>query len=53
MTLDEVFTDEPLVSREQAMREVTRHGLDWHEFTSECGDLDWYNGTEVLGWLGY
>ena len=41
------------VTREQAMREIRRHGLAWADFTADCGDRATYRGHVVLGWLGY
>lgn len=42
-----------LVSREEARREVTKHGVEFSEFLAEVGDRETYTGEEVLGWLGY
>lgn len=53
MTLDEVFDEEPMISKVEAMREVRRHGLDWADFIAEAGDKAEYNGREILEWLGY
>lgn len=53
MSLDEIFRDEPVVSRAEAIAEVNKHGLPVSEFLSEMGDEEEYNGAEVLGWLGY
>ena len=43
------------VTREQAQREINRHGcLDgWKLFLTEAGDKPTYTGKEVLDWLGY
>lgn len=49
----EVFEDEPEVSRLEAQHEVLLHHADWDEFVREHGDHDTYNGAVVLGWLGY
>lgn len=58
MTYDEAV--EATVSREEALREIERHAETpmeafekWCEFLSEVGDRPEYQGSEVLGWLGY
>ena len=53
MSIEQVFDEEPTVSRAEARHEIARHGLDWQDFTAECGDSVEYNGADVLGWLGY
>lgn len=42
-----------IVSREEARREIERHGCDWGEFVAEVIDREEYMGREVLEWLGY
>lgn len=44
---------EATVTKEQARREIEKHGCDWVEFLSEVGDKSEYRGAEVLDWLGY
>lgn len=54
---------EAVVTRAEAKAEVRRHHSSnveghtfeayWAEFLLECGDRDEYEGSEVLGWLGY
>ncbi|SKB50916.1 hypothetical protein [Luteibacter sp. 22Crub2.1] len=51
MTLEEAFT--ALVSRDEVLCEVRKHGCDENEFLTEVGDRDEYLGEDVLGWLGY
>jgi hypothetical protein len=51
MTLEEAFT--ALVSRDEALKEVRKHGCDKGEFLAEVGDRDEYLGEDVLAWLGY
>lgn len=53
MNIEQVFEEEPEVSRSEARHEIARHGMNWDDFTAECGDSDRYNGADVLGWLGY
>lgn len=53
MTLTEVFTDEPTVSRSEALGEVSRHGIEVSEFLTEFGDVEEYNSRRILEWLGY
>lgn len=53
MTFDQIYDEEPTVTRGQARHEIARHGLNWSDFTAECGDSDQYNGADVLNWLGY
>ena len=51
MTLAEAWEVE--VTREEAVREIKRHGLEPQEFFAEVGDREVYEGGEVLGWIGY
>lgn len=46
---------EATVTREEARREIARHDCDggFDAFLAEVGDRATYNGSEVLGWLGY
>lgn len=37
----------------QVRAELARHGVEWCEFTSECGEHDSYSAIAVLAWLGY
>lgn len=53
MSLTEVFTDDPTVSRAAALAEVARHNIPAEEFLAECGDFLAYSGRAVLEWLGY
>ena len=41
------------VTKEEARREVEKHGIDWEEFVDEMGRIDCYDSAEVLAWLGY
>lgn len=41
------------VTKEEARREILRHGHDPDDFFREVGDRLNYLGAEVLGWLGY
>ncbi|EXF95768.1 hypothetical protein HK44_020435 [Pseudomonas fluorescens HK44] len=41
------------VSREEARREIDKHGSSFVEFMQDIGDREEYSGEEVLGWLGY
>ena len=41
------------VSRKTAVREVEDHQLNPADFFADVGDKDWYEGSEVLDWLGY
>jgi hypothetical protein len=51
MTYEEAMQEE--VSREEARREILRHGHDPEDFFREVGDRLQYPGAEVLEWLGY
>ena len=47
---------EVMVSREQARREIAKHGQGaegFAEFLADVGDKPEYEGREVLDWLGY
>jgi hypothetical protein len=51
MTLEEAYETE--VSREEAIREIRKHGLNPADFFAYAGERETYEGSEVLGWLGY
>ncbi len=51
MNYDEAV--ESKVSREQAIREIRKHGQSDTEFYLEMGYKETYNGGDVLAWLGY
>jgi hypothetical protein len=42
-----------MVTRREARHEVLEHGLEWHDFIVDVGDLPEYSGEQVLAWLGY
>ena len=42
-----------MVTRREARHEVLEHGLEWHDFIADVGDLPEYTGEQVLAWLGY
>jgi hypothetical protein len=44
---------EATVTREEAEREIRKHGINPTEFFLEVGYRDTYTGAEVLSWLGY
>lgn len=41
------------ISKQEAIAEIIKHGLDPAEFFAEEGERDEYIGSEVLYWLGY
>lgn len=51
MSYEEALTE--TVTRQQAIRELVRHGVAPEEFFAELGDKEIYEGSEVLFWLGY
>ncbi len=51
MTYEEAITSN--VTKAEARREVELHSLLWSDFVADCGDHEEYDGSEVLGWLGY
>jgi hypothetical protein len=52
MTYEEA-TEGVEVTKQEALREIARHGLPTDEFLAECGERDTYNSIEVLAWMGY
>lgn len=46
---------ESTVTREEARAEIAKHDIDggFDLFLREVGDRAEYQGSEVLGWLGY
>lgn len=54
MSLDEVFTDNPPITRAQALRCLREHNCDdLDQFFAELGNTDTYSSKEVLEFLGY
>lgn len=53
MTLDEVYEDNPMISRRRAVVELERHDADVSEFFEELGRHEEYSSRDVLNWLGY
>ena len=51
MTYEEATETE--VSKAEAVREIRKHGLDPADFFAEVGERETYQGSAVLGWLGY
>lgn len=41
------------VSKNKVIHELKRHGFTFEEFSSEMGDEEIYDSTEVLIWMGY
>ena len=41
------------VTRAEAKREIEQHNLNFYDFVLDCGDKQYYIGSEVLNWLGY
>lgn len=54
MTYDEAIEAHD-ITRQEARAEIDRHTAEggWEAFIAECGDLEFYDGATVLGWLGY
>lgn len=53
MTLEEVFEDNPTISRKQAVKCVESHSCDVDAFLYEMGDQLTYSSKELLEYLGY
>lgn len=55
MSLDEVFNEDPHVSKATALRCIREHGVEdeLDNFFIELGDHDEYSSKAVLMWLGY
>lgn len=51
MSFEEAMLAE--VTREEARREVLRHGLNPEDFFRDVGNRSLYLGSDVLTWLGY
>ena len=51
MTYEEAM--KAVVSKQEAKREVERHGLEFNTFIQEVGDRPRYKGSTILNWLGY
>ena len=44
---------EEILTRQQAINQVHKHGINPIEFLAELGSNTHYTGEEVLNWLGY
>ena len=44
---------EAVVTAQEAKREIELHGHEFIDFALEHGIKDEYQGSTVLGWLGY
>lgn len=53
MSLEEVFSENPAVTRKEAISEYRQHGLDEAELVDDLGDKEEYSGADVLLALGY
>lgn len=54
MSLDEVFNENPHISKASALRCLREHNCeDLDEFFQTLGDNDEYSSKEVLEFLGY
>lgn len=53
MTLEEVFENNPTISRKQAVKCVESHSCDVDAFLYEMGDEVEYSSKSVLEYLGY
>ena len=51
MSLDDAWDAD--VTRIEALAEIRKHSACWEDFLAEVGDKEIYEGSEVLGWLGY
>lgn len=41
------------IAPDEARREIEKHGQSWEDFLAEYGAQEFYDGADVLGWLGY
>lgn len=53
VTAEEVFEENPTISRKQAVKCVESHSCDVDAFFYEMGDQNEYSSRSVLEWLGY
>lgn len=53
MTAEEVFEENPTISRKQAVKCVESHSCDVDAFLYEMGDQPTYESRSVLEYLGY
>lgn len=53
MTAEEVFEENPIISRKQAVKCVESHSCDVDAFLYEMGDQLTYSSKELLEYLGY
>lgn len=52
-SLDYVEAYIATVSKDEARREIERHGVLFSDFVEKYGDREEYTGGDVLDWLGY
>ena len=53
MTYQEATQDGNLVTKQEALNEVSKHSISIDEFLAENGNHDTYKSIAVLAWLGY
>ena len=51
---EEEYREQTTLTSEQVKFQLDQHGvIDYSEFFNEVGRKKYYNGDEVLDWLGY
>ena len=53
MTYQEATQDDNIVTKQEALNEVSKHSISIDEFLAENGNHDTYKSSAVLAWLGY
>ena len=53
MTYQEAAQDGNVVTKQEALNEVSKHSISIDEFIAENGNHDTYKSSAVLAWLGY
>ena len=53
MSIDEVYLNDPTVSRAEALAEIESNGYSQEEFFEDMGDKNNYSSLDVCQWMGY
>ena len=53
MTYQEAAQDSNVVTKQEALNEVSKHSISIDEFIAENGNHETYKSSKVLAWLGY
>ncbi|MFL1449240.1 hypothetical protein ACI77O_12665 [Pseudomonas tritici] len=53
LTYEDALDENPVISRDKAIRECELHSISFDALVAELGDHQTYMARELLIWLGY